>query len=222
MNSSYNNPQLKINTKKFIKIFFLALLVTIAVSYEQVAKQIFDYKEVYFGSAKIETQKQEQEQIKVDELKNKFPYSEKNNFIEIPKLNIEAPIIFTENSDSENLEKMLDKGVTHFPLSVLPLEKGTTIFLGHSAPAGWPKIKHDWVFSDVAELEKGDEILIYFDNKKITYYVTNKIFLEKGEKIPEQGLTNFQNTLVLISCWPPGKDSKRIAIISEPIIINNN
>ena len=220
MNSSSNNPRLKINTKRFLKIFFLALLIMIAVSHEQIIKQIFDYKEIYFGSAKIETPKQEQEQIRIDELKNRFPYSEKNNFIEIPKLNMEAPIVFTENADSENLEKMLDKGVTHFPSSVLPLENGTTIFLGHSAPAGWPKIKHDWVFSDIVKLEKGDEILIYFDNKKITYYVTDKIFLEKGEEIPEQGLTNSQNTLVLISCWPPGKDSKRIAIISEPI--NNN
>ena len=52
-------------------------------------------------------------------------------------------------------------------------------------------------------------------NKKITYYVTDTIFLEKGEEIPEKDLTNSQNYLIIISCWPPGKDSKRIAIMSE-------
>ena len=220
--NSLSNPQFKKNSKRFAKIFFLALLIMVAVSHKQIIKQIFDYKEIYFKSDS-ETSEQKQNPIEASKSEITFPYSEKNNIIEIPKINIEAPLVFTENADYENLEKLLDSGVTHFPESVLPLEKGNTIMLGHSAPAGWPKIKHDWVFSKIIELEKGDEILIYFDNKKIIYYVTDKIFLEKGEEIPEkseEGLTNYENTLVLISCWPPGKDSKRIAVEAK-LIINN-
>lgn len=209
--NSLSNP--KKMAKRFAKVFLLAFLIMIAISHKQIIEQIFDYKELYFKTIITETQKENPVGINKSEII--FPYSEKNNFIEIPSINIEAPIIFTENSDPENLEKLLDEGVLHFPESVLPLENGNTIFLGHSAPFGWPKIKHDWVFSDIVKLENRDEIIIYFDNKKIIYYVTDKIFLEKGEEIPEKNLTNSENYLIIISCWPPGKDSKRIAIMSE-------
>ncbi len=211
--NSLSNP--KKMAKRFAKVFLLAFLIMVAISHKQIIEQIFDYNELYFKTAEIKTSEQKQEPIEINESEIIFPYSEKNNFIEIPSINIEAPIVFSENADPEDLEKLLDEGVVHFPKSVLPLENGTTILLGHSAPFGWPKIKHDWVFSDVVKLEKGDEIIIYFDNKKITYYVTDTIFLEKGEEIPEKDLTNSQNYLIIISCWPPGKDSKRIAIMSE-------
>lgn len=135
---------------------------------------------------------------------------EKENEIKIPKIEISAPLIFV--ADENDVSKALDRGVVHFPDSVLPGEIGQTIILGHSAPPNWPKIKYDWVFSRINELEKGDEILIYFNNQKYSYLVINKTFLEKEEKIPENNLTDFQNMLVLISCWPPGKDIKRIAV----------
>lgn len=134
----------------------------------------------------------------------------KENEIEIPKIEIFAPLIFV--ADENDVLKTLDRGVVHFPDSVLPGEIGQTIILGHSAPPNWPKIKYDWVFSRINELEKGDEILIYFNNQRYSYSVTKKTFLEKEEKIPENNLTDFQNMLVLISCWPPGKDIKRIAV----------
>jgi LPXTG-site transpeptidase (sortase) family protein len=86
--------------------------------------------------------------------------------------------------------------------------------LGHSAPAGWPKIKYDWVFSRLNELSDGDEIFVYFENKKYTYQFSKKIFLEKGEELPSL-LTNSENILVLISCWPPGKDLRRIAVVAK-------
>jgi sortase (surface protein transpeptidase) len=60
-------------------------------------------------------------------------------------------------------------------------------------------------------LTEKDEIFVHFEHQKYTYYVTKKIFLRKGEEIP-QGLTNSENMLILLSCWPPGKDYKRIAV----------
>ena len=139
-------------------------------------------------------------------------YYEKENGLEIPKIGISAPLIFVEPGGQ--VEKSLDSGTVHFPDSVLPGEAGQTVILGHSAPAGWPEIKYDWVFSRLTELEKGDEIIVYFNRKKFSYFVEQKIFLEKGEEIPEN-LTNSENSLVLISCWPPGKDIRRIAVIAN-------
>ena len=105
----------------------------------------------------------------------------------------------------------LNRGAVYFPNSVLPGDMGQTIILGHSAPPGWPKIKHDWIFTRLSELVEGDEIFVYFNHRKYTYHVSGKIFLDRGEELPES-LTNSENMLILISCWPPGKDLRRIAV----------
>jgi len=140
---------------------------------------------------------------------------EKENSLEIPKIEVSAPLIFVE--DPDKVHKTLDNGVVHYPDSVLPGEKGQTIILGHSAPPNWPDIKHDDVFSRLNELDKGDEVFVYFDHQEYVYSVIKKIFLEKGEEIPD-ALTNSDNMLILISCWPPGKDYRRIAVQAELII----
>ena len=143
-------------------------------------------------------------------LKSSEP-SDKEDSVEIPKLEILAPLVISENAQEKDFSKLLDQGVVYFPGSVLPGEAGQTIILGHSAPAGWPKIKYDWVFTRISELTEGDEIFVYFNHRKYTYYVTGKVFLDRGEELP-QPLTNSESMLVLISCWPPGKDLRRIAV----------
>jgi LPXTG-site transpeptidase (sortase) family protein len=136
----------------------------------------------------------------------------KPNSIEISKIGISAPLITDKNLSDSEVYKALDNGVVYYPDSALPGETGQTIILGHSAPANWPKIKYDWVFSNINNLQAGDEISVYFNNEKFEYSVTRKIFLERGEEIPKDGLANSKNVLILISCWPPGKDYKRIAV----------
>ena len=142
-------------------------------------------------------------------------YYDKEDSVEIPKINITAPLVFVESSDQKDIEEALELGVVHFPDSVFPGQAGQTIILGHSAPLGWPKIKYDWVFTDLNELIRGDDIYVFFNNKKYEYVATRKVFLEKGEEISQEGLTNNENVLILISCWPPGKDNKRIAVEAE-------
>ena len=143
---------------------------------------------------------------------NNYEHFEKENSIEIPKIYIDAPLIFIESHRIEDITRALDFGAVHFPDSVFPGQKGRTIILGHSAPAGWPKIRYDWIFTDLNELVEGDKIYVYSNNRKYEYAVTRKIFLERGEEISDENLTNEKNVIMLISCWPPGKDLRRIAI----------
>ena len=135
----------------------------------------------------------------------------KENSLEIPKIGVLAPLIVV-NSHEKDLEAQLNRGVIIFPDSALPGQTGQTIILGHSAPPDWPKIKYDWVFSQLSELEEKDEIKLYFNNQEYTYYVKSKIFLEKGEETLNNYSTDTENILLLISCWPPGKNSKRIVV----------
>ena len=140
----------------------------------------------------------------------KTTYTENTNTLEIPKIGITTPIVFSQSTDQTVLMKDLDKGVIVYPGSVLPGESGQIIILGHSAPVGWPHIKHDWVFSDLNNLQVGDKVLLDIENKQYTYIVKEKSIIDKGGDVPSTG-----DGLTLISCWPPGKDYKRIAVRTE-------
>lgn len=132
------------------------------------------------------------------------------NKISIPKIGITAPIVISDTADNNLIHKYLDKGVVMYPGSTVPGSAGETMLLGHSAPPGWPNIKYDWVFTKINQLQPGDTVSITFGNQVHSYAVTKTVFLERGEELPGSDLS--KNTLFLISCWPPGKDLKRIAV----------
>jgi len=145
----------------------------------------------------------------------KTTYTDKQNTIEIPKINITAPIVFSQSTDKTSLMEDLDNGVIYYPGSVYPGQTGQIIILGHSAPAGWPKTKYEWVFSDLNSLEVGDKILIDLNSKQYTYIVKQKSIIARGADVPVYNSNTSNSVLTLISCWPPGKDYKRIAVQAE-------
>lgn len=145
----------------------------------------------------------------------KTSYTDKQNTLEIPKISISAPIVFSTSDNKTALTKDLNSGVVYYPGSVYPGQVGQIIILGHSAPLGWPKIKYDWVFTDLEKLAPGDTILIDLNNKQYTYIVRQKTIIQRGADVPTDGLSAGNNVLTLISCWPPGKDYQRIAVQAE-------
>ena len=206
--------------KKLWKVFIILFLVIFLIFNWNEVSWIFNYRAVsgllsdfFKGSDKEIVSDKEIQKIDLhnDSDDDRDDYYEKENSLEIPKIGVSAPLVFTETAEQEEIKKSLDVGVVHFPDSVLPGQAGQTIILGHSAPPNWPDIKYDDVFSRLNELEEGDEIFVYFEHQKYNYSVTDKFFLERGEEVPEY-LTNSDNMLVLISCWPPGKDIRRIAV----------
>jgi LPXTG-site transpeptidase (sortase) family protein len=148
--------------------------------------------------------------ISQEEVKETGVYSEKENSVEIPLIGIAVPVVETEGESEQEYLRALDQGVVLFPDSVNPGEKGLVVLLGHSAPPGWPKIKHDWVFSEIDKLEKDDEIIFYFNKREYLYKVTEKIFLEIGQEIPQY--SSDESEIILLSCWPPGKNIRRIGV----------
>jgi len=145
-------------------------------------------------------------------------YTDKQNTLEIPKISIEVPIIFSNSTEKTEIMEDLDKGVVYYPGSVYPGQDGQIVILGHSAPVGWPKIKHDWVFSDINNLAVGDKIYIDLNNKQYTYIVTGKRIIARGEDFPAENTSSSSSILNLISCWPPGKDYQRIVVTAEIVM----
>jgi LPXTG-site transpeptidase (sortase) family protein len=141
--------------------------------------------------------------------------TEKQNTLEIPKISLETNIVFPASPEEGSITKDLDSGVVYYPGSVYPGQIGEIVILGHSAPIGWPKIKHDWVFSNLDQLEAGDRILVDLNNKQYTYIVSEKHIIKRGDDVPNSVASGNNNVLTLISCWPPGKDYQRIAVQAE-------
>jgi len=188
----------------FLRVFGFCFAIVFLVANIGTLKRIFNYKIVYGGAV-------------VAQLQTEIPADmetvliEKPDSIEIPKIQIVAPLVFVASAEKSIFSAALDRGVVHYPDSALPGEEGQIIFLGHSAPLGWPKIKHDWVFSDLNDLVAGDEIIIYFQNQKYSYFVQKKTILDKGEDLPQ----GFTEGLVLLTCWPPGADQRRMAVMAR-------
>ncbi|MDI6603181.1 MAG: sortase [Patescibacteria group bacterium] len=199
--------------KKLLKYFFFFFLLSFLILNWGKVSFIFNKHVIWQFLSKPFEKKIEKEvpQLKLEE--KKFEYTEKEDSIEIPKIGVLAPIIFVKSE--EEIKKGLDKGVVFFPGSALPGEKGKTIIEGHSVPLSWPKINYNQVFSQLNELEEGDEIILNFNHQKFHYYVIKKIFVQKGEEIPEEDLTRSKNMLILISCWPLGRASHRILVVAE-------
>lgn len=233
-----NLSKIFIKIKLFWKPFLIIFLISFLIINWNSISWIFNYEIIsdFFNSA---FSKEPQQLENLDEKENKLisnfstttmttidnKYLEnletrdnkKENSLEILKLGISASLILVEKKSE--VQAALKRGVVLFPGSALPGEKGETIILGHSAPSSWPKKNpYYFIFSRISELKEKDEIILNFENKKYRYLVKEKIFLKKGEELP-QDLTNSENILVLISCWPPETGTKRIVILAELRII---
>ena len=133
------------------------------------------------------------------------------DIIMIPEINITAPLVTAPpGTDAAKLKKMLDSGAVVYPDSASFGGVGQTIVLGHSAPPGWPEIKHDTIFSRIAELGFGSKIVAVYNDKTYTYSAVENRIIEKGGDIPK--LAGADNVLVLVTCWPPGRDLKRMVV----------
>ncbi len=137
----------------------------------------------------------------------------RRDMLTIPGINITAPIITAKTDDPEVISGLLDSGVVLYPGSAPFGESGQTVILGHSAPAGWPKIKYEWVFSKISELEEGDMVVVTYDNITRYYKVAGSQIVNPKDGVPAPTVEG--NSLILVSCWPPGKDTKRIAVEAE-------
>lgn len=222
--------------KKILKITALIYLASFLIINWNDVSWIFNYKEVsglvsdffnpypsidastidnYFntGSVQINARVAVEPAAVVKDIKT--TYTDKQNMLEVPKISISVPIVFSGSADKTSLSKDLDMGVVYYPGSVLPGQAGQIVILGHSAPPGWPKIKHDWVFTDLDKLASGDTIFIDMNNKQYTYVVKQKTIIQRGADLPQDNTSPNSNVLTLISCWPPGKDYQRITVEAE-------
>ena len=141
--------------------------------------------------------------------------AEDSNILEMPQFGIKAPILQVGTIDSKIIYKKLKQGVVLYPTSDIP-GNGYSIIIGHSSQYPWSPGKYKSVFSLLNQLEQGDKIYVFWNQKPLVFEVRDKKIFLPWPKGTESTETIFppsdEITLILQSCWPVGIASKRVAV----------
>ena len=146
------------------------------------------------------------------------PTLDKSFGIWIEKIKVNS-VVFpnVDVRDWRQYKPVLMQGVGHARGTALPGEGQGNIYLfAHSTDTTLNIARYNAVFFLLRKLEKGDEVVVYYQGQRYVYQVSEKIiteakdirYLVKG-KGPEQ--------LVLQTCWPPGTTWKRLLLLARPI-----
>ena len=130
--------------------------------------------------------------------------------LKIDKLELVAPIV--KDVDGENkttYNKALEGGVAHYSGTSLP-GKGSNIFIfGHSSTVTGQG-PYARIFAKLDDIEKGDEVIVFYEDKEYKYIVFDKTIVEKDDTSVLDPTKKEQ--LTLMTCWPIGTNEKRLII----------
>lgn len=136
----------------------------------------------------------------------------------IPKIGASSPIY--SNIDPNNVKEfvpILEKGVAHAKGSVFPGMQGTIYLFAHSTDNFWNIGRYNAVFYLLKDLSFGDEIVLFFENRRYNYAVTDSKIIDPEDVTL---LTDSQKigtqSLILQTCWPPGTTWKRLIVLAKP------
>lgn len=146
----------------------------------------------------------------------------KNPIITIPKIGVEAPVVYTETSFIESkVDKALEKGVVHYGTTPLPGENGNSVFLGHSSSNVFSAGNYKYVFVNLDKLNINDTISLNYNDTRYTYKVTvaRKIIKPTDTSVLAIGK---KPIITLITCTPVGTNINRLVVQAEQISPNIN
>lgn len=145
------------------------------------------------------------------------PEEEKNWQLEIPKIEVRAPININVNGDNEEeYNKALETGVAHIAGSSLLGQAGNVFIFGHSSFYFYASGDYKSVFRDLDKLKVGDEIRIKSNLKEYNYKVMD-IKVVSPEEVEVIKPKNEAKTLTLMTCTPLYTSLKRLIIVAEEI-----
>lgn len=145
------------------------------------------------------------------------------NRIVVPKIGKNIPLVEVTQElvwDEEELNDIfmsdLENGVVRYPSSVKPGEDGNTFIFGHSSNFPWIKWNYNEVFALLDKVSYGDEVIIYYEQKKYVYRILEKKVIDPKNVgvINKHSLTP---QLTLMTCWPIGTTLNRLIVSGELI-----
>lgn len=137
----------------------------------------------------------------------------------IPKLNVDAPVVYGAAADHKSQMKAMERGIAHFAISgasAVPGQVGNAVFAAHSSNDAFAAGDYKFVFAQNEKLIKGDIIYMNYNSKRYTYKVSKLEVVMPTEVSKVQQPTN-KPTIILVSCVPLGTAEKRLLVFAEQI-----
>lgn len=135
----------------------------------------------------------------------------------IPKIGASSKIYpnVDPTNESEFLT-VLSHGVAHAKGSVFPGIKGNTYLFAHSADNWWDAGRYNAVFYLLKDLSVGDDIVVFFENKRFNYVVKQKTISPASDTSLLLDTQRSEERLIMQTCWPPGTAWNRLYIVAVP------
>ncbi|MCC6643467.1 class D sortase [Candidatus Peregrinibacteria bacterium] len=142
----------------------------------------------------------------------------------IPRIGQNVPVIRVPTDlllrrDWTALEKQIQEalrfGVVHFPGTAMPGDGGNVVITGHSSYFPWDPGRFKDVFALLHQVQVGDKIVVYHEQKKYTYEVYEKKVVKPTQV--DVLTQNGEDRLTLITCTPVGTDLNRLVVLAKPV-----
>ena len=137
----------------------------------------------------------------------------------IPKLNIEAPVVFGFDNSVTAMNQAMHHGVAHFRVigaSAYPGELGNFVLTGHSSGLVYGTSPFKFIFASLERLEVGDLVYVNYERVRYTYRIYDKKVTTPSDVASLQ-LGIDKRRLTLITCVPIGTDRDRLLVFAEQI-----
>lgn len=137
----------------------------------------------------------------------------------IPKINVDAPVIYDVGNDYNSQMAAMAKGVAHFAIpgaSSHPGEKGNTVISGHSSNSIFEAGDYKFIFAGLEKLSVGDVIYAHYNGIRYTYAVTKKEVVGPTD-VSKLVYETDKPVMTLITCTPLGTAEKRLLVTAEQV-----
>ncbi len=135
------------------------------------------------------------------------------------KINVAAPMVWSQSEDEKTMLEDLKNGVIHFPKTAAPGQNGNMVVSGHSSNYVWIAGKYNYVFKNLNDLAAGDLVdvkTVQKNGRVIVYHY--KINGFKKIVAPDDPVI-FENTsaptMTLSTCWPLGTNLRRLIVKAD-------
>lgn len=135
------------------------------------------------------------------------------NYLSIPSLGIEAPIVEPAQSNEQAFQDALKKGVVHYPGTAEVGQPGNSYIFGHSSDFAFKGGDYKTVFALLPRIEKGAEIQVSDqEGNMFTYTVTEQFVANSTDLHLLDQNTNGEKILTVQTSYPVGTALKRYIV----------
>jgi LPXTG-site transpeptidase (sortase) family protein len=151
-----------------------------------------------------------------------FQVTPYENRIIIPKLGKNIPLIDVNHDSNASFSEMhevfmeeLKKWIVRYPGTARPGEVGNAFIFWHSSNYPWIQSQYNDVFALLDTLVTGDEIIVFYNQKKWIYKITDRAIVKPGDMKTLNARDPYKKELSLMTCWPVGTTLERIILFAE-------